>query len=143
VRARCYIKGVKAENGELVDNDLREIVFKKNQYGRISESIVLRYENGLYLPVAGVSLDQAAREQAAQDVFLALLKRFTAANRNVSTNVGKTYAPALFARENEAKRAGVTKLDLEAALRELFRIETLWNEPYDKPSLGRHRIVAK
>jgi RecA-family ATPase len=143
VRARSYIKGVKAENGELVDNDMREIVFKKNQYGRISESIVLRYQDGLYLPVSGVSLDQAAREQAAQDVFLALLKRFADENRNVSTNVGKTYAPALFAREDEARKAGVSKHDLENAMRQLFKDRKIWNEPYDKPSLGRYRIAVK
>jgi RecA-family ATPase len=89
VRARSYLKSVKAEDGELVDNDLREIVFKKNQYGRISESIVLRYESGLYLPVAGESFDAAARAQAAQDVFLALLKRFANESRKCEFQFAK------------------------------------------------------
>jgi RecA-family ATPase len=143
VRARAYLKGVKAEDGELVDNDLREIVFKKNQYGPLSESIVLRYQNGLYLPIAGASLDQAAKAAIAEDVFLALLKRYRNENRNASTNVSKTYAPALFAREDEAKAAGVGKTDLETAMRELFRAGKIWNEPFDKPSRERYRLAIK
>jgi RecA-family ATPase len=143
VRARCYIKGVKAEDGELADNDLREIVFKKNQYGQLSESIVLRYQGGLYLPVDGVTLDRAAREQAAQDVFLALLERFTGENRNVSTNVGKTFAPALFAREDEARKAGLGKHDIEGAMRRLFKDGKIRNEPFGKSSLERYRITKE
>src|SRR5215510_11515525 len=43
VRARSYLKSVKPEAGEQPDTDLRELVFKKNNYGPVSESIVLRY----------------------------------------------------------------------------------------------------
>jgi RecA-family ATPase len=143
VRARSYLKGVKAENGELADSDLREIVFKKNQYGRLSESIVLRYQGGLYLPVAGVSFDQAERAQTAQDVFLALLKRFTAENRAVFAATGKSFAPAVFAREDEAVKAQLTSKNLEAAMRELFRLGRIWNEEYGKPSRPSYRIALK
>ena len=76
-RFRQYLKGVKADDGEQPENDLRELEFKKNQYGPIGESIVLRYQRGLFLPEAGVSsLDKAAREQKAEEVFLALLARY-------------------------------------------------------------------
>jgi hypothetical protein len=50
VRARFYLKGVKAEADEQPDNDLRELVFKKNQFGPMSANIVLRYRDGLFLP---------------------------------------------------------------------------------------------
>ncbi len=33
VRARCYLKSIKPESGEQPEDDLRELVFKKNQYG--------------------------------------------------------------------------------------------------------------
>jgi RecA-family ATPase len=46
VRARFYMKSIKPEEGEQPDTDLRELVFKKNNYGPVSESIVLRYQNG-------------------------------------------------------------------------------------------------
>src|SRR5262249_13469293 len=71
VRARFYIKSIKPEAGEQPDNDLREIIFKKNQYGPTAETIVLRYQNGLFLPVPGVtSLDKLAREAKADDAFI-------------------------------------------------------------------------
>ncbi|MGB6707446.1 MAG: hypothetical protein WBE94_20310, partial [Pseudolabrys sp.] len=66
-------------------NDLREIEFKKNQYGPLGQSIVLRYNNGLFLPVAGVSsLDKIAREASADGVFMDLLRRFAGQGQNVS-----------------------------------------------------------
>jgi len=76
VRARSYLRGVKPEAGKQPDSDLREIVFKKNNYGPITDSIVLRWEDGLFLPVCGVaSLDQAAQESKADEIFLDLLRR--------------------------------------------------------------------
>ena len=104
VRARAYMKGVKPEAGEQPDTELRELSFRKNNYGPITASIVLRFQNGLFLPVPGAtSLDQAGREETARDVFLTLLQRFTTANRDVSASVSVSYAPAVFSREDEAK----------------------------------------
>jgi RecA-family ATPase len=144
VRARFYLKGVKPEDGELPDNDLREIEFKKNQYGQISGRLVLRYQNGLFLPEPGVaSLDQATQELTAQDVFLTLLKRLTAENRHVSASPSKNYAPTCFARESEARAAGLTNKQLETAMRELFRSGKVWNEPCGKPSRPSFRIAVK
>ena len=51
-------------------------------------------------------LDRAAKELRADDLFLTLLRRFTAENRKVYESSGKAYAPALFAREDEAERRG-------------------------------------
>jgi hypothetical protein len=78
VRARFYLKGIKVEAGEQPDNDLRELVFKKSQFGPMSANIVLRYRNGLFLPEHSISgLDKIAREAKAEEIFLDLLKRFT------------------------------------------------------------------
>ena len=77
VRARFYLKGIKLEADEQPDNDLRELVFKKNQFGPMSANIVLRYRNGLFLPEKGASgLDKLACEAKADETFLDLLKRF-------------------------------------------------------------------
>jgi RecA-family ATPase len=142
VRARFYLKGVKPENGDEPDNDLREIVFKKNNYGPISENMALRYTNGLFLPVPGIgSLDRAAQEAKADAVFLDVLRRFTAENRKVCDRTGTGYAPALIAREEEAKRAGIDGRALEAAMRRLFKDGKIWNEPYGKPSRGSYRLA--
>jgi RecA-family ATPase len=143
-RARFYLKGVKPENGEPADNDLREIVFKKNNYGPISESIILRYRDGLFLPVPGVaSLDRAAAEQRADDLFLDLLRRFNKENRKVFERAGTGYAPAVFAREDEAKRLGVNSKAFEGAMRRLFKAGRIWNEPHGRPSRQGFRLAVK
>jgi RecA-family ATPase len=144
VRARSYMKSTKPEAGEQPDHDLRELVIKKNNYGPISESIVLRYQNGLFLPVPGMStLNRAAKEAVAEDVFLTLLRRFTTTNRMVFDKAGRGYAPAMFAREDEATKVGITGKNLEVAMRSLFKSGKIWNEPYGKPSRPSYRIAFK
>src|SRR5262249_40870746 len=49
-RFRQYLKGIKPEDGEQPDGDLRELQFKKNQYGPTGETVVVRYESGLFVP---------------------------------------------------------------------------------------------
>jgi RecA-family ATPase len=144
VRARSYMKGVKPEDGEEPDNDLRELFFKKNNYGPLAETILLKYQSGLFLPVAAPgSLDRATQEARADEIFLTLLDRFTRANRNVSDKASRTYAPSVFAKEAEAKSAGLNSKALEAAMRRLFAAGTIWNEDVGKPSRPQYRIARK
>jgi len=134
----------KAEADEEPDNDVRELAFRKNNYGPVSASVVLRYQRGLFLPLPGMaSLDKIAHEAKAEEVFLNLLKRFTRDNRNVSDRSGTNYAPALFAREEEAKSVGLSGKSLEAAMLRLFTAEKIWNEPCGKPSRPTYRIAPK
>jgi RecA-family ATPase len=144
VRARAYLKGVAPEPGEQPDNDLRELVFLKNQYGRRDDATVLQYQNGMFLPVPGTtSLDKMAQDAKAENIFIDLLSRLTRENRNVSDKAGPTYAPAIFAKEDEAKRARLNSRTLEAAMRRLFKSGKIWNEPYGKPSRPHYRIALK
>jgi RecA-family ATPase len=70
-RFRQYLTGVKPEAGEQDDGDLRQLEFKKNQYGPKGESVVLRYQRGLFVPVAGMgSLDKLAQERDDENAFL-------------------------------------------------------------------------
>jgi RecA-family ATPase len=117
---------------------------RRARYGPVSETIMLRYQRGLFLPVQGSgSLDQMAHEARAEDLFLDLLRRFAQQNRTVSDKSGPNYAPALFAREAEAKRAGLNGKALDAAMRRLFASERIWNEPYGRPSRLNYRIARK
>jgi RecA-family ATPase len=145
-RFRQYLKSTKASDGEQPDSDLRELEFKKNQYGPLGESIVLRYQSGLFLPEAGVSnLDKLAREVRAEGVFIELMRRFSDQGRNASDKPNSpTYAPAAFAKEADAKKHNIRKPDLEAAMRRLFdagkiHVETYGrpSRPYSKLSIGR------
>ena len=49
------------------------------------------------------SLENAAAERQAEDLVLTLLNRFNGQDRNVSDKVGPSYAPALFAKGQEAR----------------------------------------
>lgn len=139
-RFRQYLKGTKASDGEQPDSDLRELEFKKNQYGPTGESIVLRYQRGLYLPEGGVSsLDKVAREQKTEEVFLDLLARYEREGRNVSHNTSaSTYAPASFCKEKEAK--GIRKDHLAAAMSRLFEAQKIHIEDYGRPSRPLSRL---
>ena len=78
VRARIYMTAPKIEPGVQPDTDIREIQFKKSNYGRVADSMVLRYKNGLFLPEAGPSnIDKAAREATVDDPFIAVAKSLT------------------------------------------------------------------
>ena len=136
---------MKPSDGEQPESDLRELEFKKNQYGPLGETVVLRYGNGLFLPVAGVSdLDKIARDAKADEVFLDLLKRFAGEGRNVSDKSNShTYAPTNFAKETEAKKSQLRKPDFEAAMRRLFADGKICVETYGRPSRPYSRLAIK
>jgi RecA-family ATPase len=144
-RFRQYLKGVKATDGEQPENDLRELEFKKNQYGPRSESIVLRYQRGLFLPEAGMSsLDKVAHETKAEQLFLDLLRRYESQGRNVSDKLNApAYAPTVFAEEAEAKKQQIRKPDLKAAMQRLFGAGKIHVEQYGRPSRPYSRLVIK
>ena len=142
VRSRLYLRMVASTDGQQPDSDLRELVFKKLQYGALPDSIILRYQNGMFLPVQGaVSLDKEAQLETAKKVFLSILEQYDVANRTVSDKSGRNYAPALFAEEDEAKSAGLHAKILVCAMRDLFKEHQIWNEPIGKPSRPAYRIA--
>src|SRR5262249_8583581 len=113
VRARAYLTSHQ-ENSEddkdSLDTGLRQLDFKKNNYGPISASVTLQWkaigQAGLYLPVSSGSsaLDKAANDAKAEHVFLDLLRRYTNQGREVSHKPGPSYAPAMFAKETAAEK---------------------------------------
>jgi RecA-family ATPase len=138
-RARIVLRSVKPEDDdEPPDPDLRRLDFHKNNYGPISESIFIRYQNGLFLPAGGVhGRDTAARAQLADEVFLALLLRFTEQGQ-VGPSPGRGYAPALFARHPEA--SGLTRDDLAQAMQRLLDSGKMIIEEVGPPSKRVRRL---
>jgi RecA-family ATPase len=141
-RFRQYLTGVRAEDPEQPDDDLRQLHFKKNQYGPVGESVVLRYQNGVFMPVKGVSdIERAAIEAKADDVFILLLKRFTNAGRNVShKSRSSNYGPAQFAGQSEAKDARLRKADFERAMERLFEADKIHIESYGREDRDASRL---
>jgi RecA-family ATPase len=144
VRARYYLSSPKPADGEQPDTDLRQIEFKKNQYGKPAETIVLRYQNGMFLPEASMSsLDKVAREAVVDGAFLTLLKRYTDQNRNVSLNVNSNnYAPRAFAVTDLAKQHSIRLAELAQAMERLLNTSKIINETYGKPAKPYQRLAA-
>jgi AAA domain len=143
VRARMYLKAAPGE-----DTSLRALEFRKNNYGPVSESIVLRWQNGVYVvegvgagPSAEQVLSRLAEEEKIDELFLTLLRRYAKQGRNVSDKASSTYAPAQFAREPDAKRSKVTKDALADSMTRLFSRDRLVAVPEGPPSRQRSRIV--
>jgi RecA-family ATPase len=143
VRARSYMRSPKPKPDEQPDTDLRELIFKKNQYGPVSETIVLHYRDGMFLPVPGIgTLDKIAREAKADELFLRLVDETNRRNERVSSLIGAhMYAPTLFAADAEAKTARVTKDNFKAAMERLFRADKIHLEQYGPASRDTWKIV--
>jgi RecA-family ATPase len=138
VRARMYFKTAP----EVDDNDLRVLEVKKNNYGPASETIVLRWRNGVYVPEprAG-SLEQLAAEAKIDNLFLDLLRRSTKQGRNVSDKAGTSYSPAIFAQEAEAKKAKVSKKQMAEAMTRLFAAGRIRVLTEGSPTHRRSRLA--
>jgi RecA-family ATPase len=144
VRARLYLKKAPGD-----DPSLRALEVKKNNYGPVTETILLRWRDGVYVAEGvGTSDEQAeqvlervAAETKINMVFVSLLRRFTAEGRNVSDKPGTSYAPALFAKQKEAKAAKAAGKALAEAMERLFEAGKIRVTISGPPSHPRRRIV--
>jgi RecA-family ATPase len=145
VRSRLYFKHAKTEKNEEPDPELRVLEVMKANYGPVGETVMVRWKNGLFVPVTGMgNLEKLAAEQKADHLFLTLLSRFNGQGRNTSErSSANNYAPTLFAKESEAKELGVKKTDFEVAMRRLFAADKICLEPYGAPSRGTSKLVSK
>jgi RecA-family ATPase len=134
VRARMYLRPPKAEDDKQPDSDLRELEFMKNNYGPLSHSIVLRYQNGLFLPEGGVAnLGQAEREQTIDATFLDVLAKLLTQSRRTSHKPrAENYAPKAIAAHPDG-RAFATK-DYAAAMERLLARNAIHIATYGRPS---------
>ena len=146
VRSRLYFQRVKTpDKDEEADPNLRALQVMKANYGPIGETITLRWNNGLFLPVGGASyLDKLAIEQTADLLFMDLLANFTRQGRNVSaTRNAPNFAPAEFAREPKAKNEHVSKHAFADAMRRLFVADKIRIEDYGTASRPHSKLAIK
>lgn len=117
VRSHLYLERAPSDTR---DPDLRILSSLKANYARGgSGAIEMRWRAGVF-----VAVDVEARERdtadLAESVFMDLLRRFTDQGRYVNAASGATYAPSIFAKEERAKAAGVTRGQLTEAMGRLF-----------------------
>ncbi|MHC2412890.1 RecA-family ATPase [Bradyrhizobium diazoefficiens] len=145
VRSQIYLREPTTEEQEspYPDSDLRLLEFRKNQYGRLQDNILLRWSDGLYLPVSELgSAEQLLIDQKIEDLFLRLLARFTKEGRSVTDRKGTSYAPAVFADEAEARKIKATNPLLRAAMGRLFEQGKIRVEEVGPASRRRSRLVV-
>jgi RecA-family ATPase len=145
VRARFYMRSVKADDEDEADtSDIREIIFKKSNYGPLADNIMLQWRDGMFLPKPrATSYEQAATEVKVDTMFVALLRRFTNEGRTVGHKKGPSYAPAVFSASPEAVEIHITGKMFEAAMERLFAAGTIIAEQYGRPSRPYFRIAMK
>lgn len=125
-------------------SDLRELSFKKSNYSRFGDDpMVLRWHPaGLFLPEqAGDTLEKKENERKVDERFTSLLRRFNEGNRHVGMRPGTSYAPALFAKDAEAKEAKIGRKAFEAAMFRLWTKKQIRIEEYGPPSRKSQRLV--
>jgi RecA-family ATPase len=131
-------------NGDEADtSDVREIVFKKSNYGPLGEKITLHWSDGMFLPKPSAStLDRAVLDAKVEETFLTLLRRFSSEGRTVGHKKGPSYAPAVFAAAPEAQTGHISGKMFEAAMERLFAAGTVFTQQYGRPSRPSFQIVA-
>jgi RecA-family ATPase len=143
-RFRQFLKGVKAADGEQPDNDLRELQFKKNQYGPMDHSIIVRYQHGLFLPESGISnLDKLAREAKVNDVFLNGLSLLLRQGRDaIAGRTSPDFGPTLIAELPETKKERITRSELGAAMLRLLNANKIHvGLTKGPPSRAKHGLL--
>lgn len=138
VRSRMYLRAPNSGADEAgLDPKFRVLEIKKNNYGPSSEKLILRWSNGMFVPVGAGQTTET--ETDVDTLFMRLLDEFTGQGRNVApARTANNYAPTLFAQDPSAK--GVTKLGLERSMARLFALERIRVETYGPPSKRKERI---
>jgi RecA-family ATPase len=140
VRARGYFTAARTEDNEEPDPTLRELVFKKNNYGPLPDKILLRWRNGVFIrePAAG-SLEKLAADQKVEEMFINMLRRVDDQGRCVNDKpTAPTYAPKIFA---EQPSAGASKEAFKKAMERLFAANKIRLERYGRPSRPNSKLV--
>ena len=142
VRARFFLHGVKdGGDGEPI-GDLREIEFKKNNYGPVADKITLQWRDGMFLPLPKPStLQRAAQDARDDELFLRAVTWSAGRSQNVSPNKGPTYAPSLLMDAPEVKAARINGMRLKFAMDRLIEAGRIRVDEFGPASHRRSKLV--
>src|SRR5262249_54087560 len=128
---RFYIKGLKAQNGE-PEGDLRVIEFRKNNYGPISDSMIVQYKSG-----------RAVRDAEADDIYLTVLKILVSQNQDLSPKrKANNYAPTVICQPPRSLHGRFTRQEMEAAQQRLLDTRKIHIAKSDGPPSRTFKFVA-
>jgi RecA-family ATPase len=133
VRARIYFKSADDEN----DPELRALIFKKQNYGPITDTINVRWSNGVFVKGDGTSTPVFDAD-TVERMFITMLTSLDRSGRSVSDKVSNTYAPSVFARECEVN---ISKNQFQGAMARLFAAQKIRVVTSGSPSRQRSKII--
>jgi RecA-family ATPase len=144
-RSQLYMESPKPEEGEPADPDIRVLRRAKANFARRDETIELRWQAGVFVPLhAQAGIIASIERQTCENVFLDLLAEMDHENQPVSSNNrAGNYAPRLFAKRPKEERNGFKAADFERAMQALFarRPPVIVNADYGRKSDARTRIA--
>ncbi len=142
-RFRQYLKGIRDENADPADDDLRQLEFKKNQYGPQGRPVILRYQDGLFVPMGGATdPERVARSAKAEGVFMAAMRKTAARGDEVSHKPkSQHYAPRLFVDDQAALDLKLREQELADAMKRLLTAKRLQIETYSKNWRPQTRLI--
>lgn len=139
VRSRLYVERI-MEDGYEPDPDARRITTKKANYGKTGNEILLKWQNGVFVPESeGGAMGANAASMKARRVFLDLLRKYTDEGRNVNAKGGTNYAPTVFSKDKRNER--VSRSAFNEAMNDLFASGTIIQEECGRPGKPSSRIV--
>jgi RecA-family ATPase len=140
-RSRWSLARPEGDDNEPSNADARLLTRRKANYAGIGDTIKLRWQNGVLVPVnTSTGLSAMAQQADAEAAFLALLARCTTEGRPLSDSPNASNsAPKIFARRPD--RHGFNQRDFEAAMQRLFVTCKIRMEEYGRAGDRRRRIV--
>jgi RecA-family ATPase len=141
VRTRLYFQSAHKPNDGGNDG-LRELRCMKSNYGPDGEVVRLRFDNGVFKPIAEPSsVERMAQEKKTEALFLDLLDRLNRQGQRVSPHPSspQNYAPKFFAKHGDTNGTG--QKALETAMQRLLNAGTIRIVQEGPPSRSIARLV--
>lgn len=141
-RSRLYFDREKVDEDIECDQDARLLTTKKANYSRTGETVRMRWDRGVFKLTEMIEESESREVELSRSetIFIKLLREYTDQGRTVSDARGSAYAPAMFAKDEDA--AGIQKAGFARAMGRLFKGGKIAVEKFGPPSRQQRRLVV-
>jgi RecA-family ATPase len=141
-RSQLYFAGAKSSrDSDEPEGDVRELRVVKANYARTGETVQVRWQRGVFVPVASpTSLDRMAADAEVDVLFMRLLEQANAQGRGAGPNKGPNYAPARF--EAMPGANGTRSHAFAVAMERLLSAGKICVETIGSPTRQRSRLIV-
>ena len=138
-RSRLYLN--RPDEDSNINPDARTLTRKKSNYAALGDTVRLRWERGVLVPLGGQSAGAQAFKRSVEDVFMDILDAVIAEKQTVChKSKSGTYAPLVFSRRPFKDREGYGRGDFERAMHGLLQSRQIVITEYGKPSKKMEKL---